>query len=57
METDPTSMSAATVPRMTIRPRVGAVMPASSLSSVLFPAPLRPMMPRAAPRGTSKLMF
>ena len=43
-------MSAATVPWITIRPRVGAVMPASSLSSVLLPAPLRPMTPTAPPR-------
>ena len=38
-----------------MRPVVGAVIPASSLKSVLLPAPLRPMMPTDEPRGTSRL--
>ena len=37
-----------------MRPRVGAVMPASSLSNVLLPAPLRPITPTDAPRSTSR---
>ena len=48
-------MSAATRPFKTMRPRVGAVMPESSLNSVLFPAPLRPITPSDVPRGTSRV--
>ena len=36
-------------------PVVGLVMPATSLSSVLLPEPLRPMTPSVGPRGTVKV--
>ena len=42
---DPTSISAARRPSSVIVPSVGAVMRESSLSNVLLPAPLWPMMP------------
>src|ERR1700739_2921504 len=38
-----------TRPRMSARPRVGAVMRESSLSNVLLPAPLAPMSPTSSP--------
>ena len=50
-------MSAASRPSIVTLPLVGAVMPARILSNVLLPAPLRPMTPTDAPRGTSKVTF
>ena len=41
----PSSISADTRPLTRTMPLVGLVMPATSLSSVLFPEPFRPMMP------------
>jgi hypothetical protein len=41
---------------MTARPSVGSVMREGILGSVLFPALLRPMMPRVSPRFPSKEM-
>ena len=38
---------------MRISPSVGSVMRERSFSSVLLPAPLRPMMPTTSPRATS----
>ena len=52
---EPTSISAASRPSSVMVPLVGAVMRESSLSSVLLPAPLWPMMPSVSPRATSKL--
>src|SRR5438128_7515702 len=40
---------------MRTRPSVGSVIRLRILSSVVFPAPLRPMMPRTSPRRTEKL--
>ena len=40
------------LPVAIIRPDVGCIVPASSLSNVLFPAPLRPMIPRVRPAST-----
>ena len=51
----PSSMSAETRPRTAIRPVVGRVMPATHLSIVLLPDPLRPMIPYVQPAGTEKL--
>ena len=52
----PTSSNEDTRPKISKRPRVGSVMRERILSSVLFPAPLRPIMPTASPRLISKLM-
>ena len=41
-----------TLPLAIIRPDVGCIVPASSLSNVLFPAPLRPMIPSVRPAST-----
>ena len=49
----PSSMRAETRPRTSTWPRVGRVMPAISFSRVLFPEPLRPMMPQVAPASTA----
>ena len=51
----PTSSRLATRPRILTRPSVGSVMRERILSSVILPAPLRPMMPSTSPRLTSKL--
>ena len=45
----PTSSSEPTRPRISARPVVGAVMRDRIFSSVLLPAPLRPMMPTTSP--------
>ena len=45
----PTSSRLATRPRNVTRPSVGSVMRLRIFSSVLLPAPLRPMMPRTSP--------
>jgi hypothetical protein len=45
----PSSSSAATRPVMVTLPVVGWAVPVISLSSVLLPAPLMPMMPTASP--------
>jgi hypothetical protein len=47
----PTSSRAATRPRVRLVPLVGVVMRMSTLSIVLFPAPLRPTIPTASPSG------
>ncbi len=49
----PTSSRLATRPLMVTRPALGSVMRLSTLSSVDFPAPLRPMMPTASRRISS----
>src|SRR5690606_39481369 len=46
-------MSDTTCPATRTRPEVGHVTREISLSSVVLPAPLRPMIPRPAPCGTS----
>jgi len=51
----PTSSRLATRPLMVTRPVVGSVIRLKIFNSVLFPAPLRPMMPTASPRRISKL--
>ena len=51
----PTSSSVPTRPNMSAVPRVGSVIRESTLSSVLFPAPLRPMMPTISPFLTSNV--
>src|SRR5215204_524247 len=53
----PTSSSEPTRPRMTASPSVGSVMRERIFSSVVLPAPLRPMIPSTSPRGTSKLTW
>ena len=50
----PSSMRAEMRPSTRSAPRVGLVMPASSLSRVDLPEPFSPMTPKVAPRGTSK---
>ena len=50
----PTSSKLATRPRRCTRPSVGSVMRLRIFSSVLLPAPFRPMMPTTSPRLTSK---
>ena len=50
----PTSSRLATRPRSTTRPAVGSVIRLNIFSSVLFPAPLRPMIPTASPCLISK---
>ena len=50
----PTCSSAATRPRTTAWPSVGAVTLASSLSIVVLPEPLRPMMPKISPCGMAR---
>jgi hypothetical protein len=52
----PSSSIAATRPPMVTLPVLGAAVPVISLSSVLLPAPLMPMMPTASPGWTSKSM-
>src|ERR1700676_1657035 len=42
------------VPRKTTRPEVGRVTPESRLNSVVFPAPLGPMITRNSPSVTSR---
>jgi hypothetical protein len=51
----PSSMRAETRPCTSMRPEVGRVMPAASLSRVDLPEPFSPMTPKVVPRGTSKL--
>ena len=48
----PSSISAETRPCTFTLPLVGFVMPATSLSIVLFPEPLLPMMPNVRPPVT-----
>ena len=48
----PTSRSEPTRPRIRAEPTVGSVMRARIFSSVLLPAPLRPMMPTTSPWPT-----
>ena len=48
-------MSETTRPATRTRPLVGQVTREISFSSVVLPAPLRPMTPTPAPSGTSKL--
>src|SRR5918911_368345 len=50
----PTSSSEPTWPVIRTSPRVGAVMRERIFSSVVLPAPLRPITPTAWPRATSK---
>ena len=50
----PTSRRLATRPRIVTRPADGSVMRLRTFSSVLFPAPLRPMMPTTSPSWTLK---
>src|SRR6185369_11533387 len=45
---------APTRPRISMLPRSGLTRPLSILSSVVLPAPLRPMRPRHSPRRNSK---
>jgi len=52
----PTSSSDPTRPRVTARPAVGGVIRARILSSVVLPAPLRPMIPTVSPSATSNEM-
>src|SRR6476659_354327 len=51
----PTSSRLPTRPNNRASPDVGSVMRLSTLKSVLFPAPLRPMTPSTSPCRTSKL--
>src|SRR5688500_3785506 len=51
----PTSSSAPARPHTCASPEVGSVTPERIFRSVVFPAPLRPMIPSTSPRGTSKL--
>ena len=48
----PTSSSEPIRPRVRHRPSVGVVMLLTTLSSVLLPAPLAPMIPIASPSST-----
>ena len=48
----PSSMSAEMRPSTVTVPLVGLVMPATSLSAVLLPEPLRPITPKVEPFGT-----
>src|SRR5438874_5692112 len=50
----PTSSNDPTRPCNSAQPRVGLVMRDSTLSSVLLPAPLLPMMPTTSPGSTLK---
>ena len=50
----PSSMRAETRPSTARLPRVGLVMPATSLRSVDLPEPFSPMTPKVDPFGTSK---
>ena len=50
---EPTSMSAATRPRIRTRPDVGGEMRAISFSAVLLPAPFGPMRAKLSPSCTS----
>ena len=52
----PSSSSAATRPLTLTLPVVGWVVPVISLSSVLLPAPLMPMIPTAWPGSRAKEM-
>src|SRR5258708_7068580 len=49
----PTSSNEPTRPESSIRPVVGVVMRERTLSSVLLPAPLRPITPMTSPFSTS----
>src|ERR671919_82765 len=51
----PTSSREATRPRIARRPALGSVILETIFSSVLLPAPLRPISPTISPRATSKL--
>jgi hypothetical protein len=51
----PSSSIETTRPRMVTLPAVGWMTRARIFSNVLFPAPLRPMMPSTSPGATSKL--
>ena len=53
----PTSSKLETRPWMSISPVVGQVIRERIFSSVLLPAPLRPMMPTTSPEWMSKSMF
>ena len=53
----PSSRRAATCPTICTCPVVGWIVPVISLSRVLFPAPLTPMMPIASPGCTLKERF
>ena len=53
----PSSISAEMRPRTTTSPTLGLVMPATSLSSVLLPDPLRPITPSVRPAGTVNETF
>jgi hypothetical protein len=50
----PSSIRAETRPSTIRVPRLGLVIPATSLSSVDFPEPFSPITPKVEPRGTSK---
>jgi hypothetical protein len=49
-------MSAASRPRMRMRPALGREIRASSLSAVVFPAPLGPISATLSPSSTAKVM-
>ena len=51
----PSSSMAARLPRTRISPEVGFRMPATHLSRVDFPQPLRPRMPKVSPSLMSTL--
>ena len=50
----PSSSSDAMRPFVSTSPTVGRVMPVSSFSRVLLPAPFSPMIPTVAPWGMSR---
>ena len=50
----PSSSSDATRPPTATCPRVGLMIPATSLSSVVLPEPLRPTSPTASPGAASR---
>ncbi len=52
----PSSSNAATRPPSCTCPSVGWVVPVRILSSVLFPAPFRPMMPTDSPDATMNVI-
>ena len=49
----PSAISAPTRPRIAMRPVSGLISPVNILSSVVFPAPLRPTIPRQSPARSS----
>ena len=51
----PSSISAEMRPCTVTVPLVGFAIPATSLSNVLFPEPLRPITPSVRPAGTVKV--